>query len=1250
MNVNQVRERLHYLEGGKFQRLCEDFLQREGYEKIDSTGMMYFTDKVTTGTPDILIFQLNNRCSMCEVTTQENNLFTKLKDDIGKCLDYNKTGIQVSSIDSIIICHTKKMSPEESNQLRDICRPLDIELVFYTLSTISLKICNSYPELALRYLDLALDTGQILTPKDFVDVYSNNQMTTAISNEMLFRDECLKSASSKLEQSNFLLVSGSAGVGKTLFCVNLLSKMKKENPALRTYCILDKGADLNPDIDSRLREPGSYLIFIDDANKLNGRLDYFLYLLHDNRDSCQYRIVASVRDYACESLRNHITKMTEVKEQKLEILNDEQITELTEKLFGITNSSFTERICKISKGNPRLAFMASNVVVKEKSLIVLQNVIRLYHNYFKNYESVLDVLKNKDLLKTAGVLCYLRKVDRQNKGQMEVISGDFDISEEEFWEGVRYLHDLELVNLCEGSVAAVSDQILSTYLFYQAVFVEKVLPLNLLINRLFPVYADRLKDALFPVIDSFDQSEIIKEIRKEVYVTFEIYKKCNSEKNTLDFLEYFWFALPDETLLYLRNFINALSNDDIDWKQEDYSLSTQYTDEIKPVKLLASYRWSTMDRLKISQELLFSFLEKKPDALGCVITLIKDSYSIKREDVKRGFYAHRDMLEVLKQKEGYLYARLLIILASTFLEEEFTETCMNSENIVTIYTLQPEPDEYLKPLREDFFRELARMYNEPDLKGHVQKVLWSYAEKTGYFNPILAKEDFDIFCKNIVPVLNKESLEDCLLIDKLCFRMNRREGADFPEDLKEGFAHKGVLICHLLFEDRDELRSLKLNCNEYYEFRLKRLGDYFSSAADKDLIEFLDLCKDLYSSMPEGRDRDHSLKQGVGLALMAVSSISGELYIKLVVLYQKYQDLFYLDPLVIVKDLLGKTTVDHVWQIITSADYSSKDSWMGRYFHLLDPEEISISVVDNFKEYITKCDSTSLSFLNLDFLLNFTEKDPDIIRYTVLLLVERTSEEIYCAGPLVYLFWNTSKLFNRWFEYLSDEEVQKTYVSGLRYERQYFDCEGVALQILVERDVGFLMRFIDEICKLDKSRSAQSLVSSLDFLWGRENSLEEIESVGRHIFEIEECIFVSKVELFRELFKIDSGEDDHKESKKEFLRYSVERNKHEPDFISFLFSIAKKFDDGFRKELFAIFLKLNNNFSDMQKVNYSLTINSWSGSKVPVLEREKQFLETLLPLLGSTELLEHKLLIRKEIEAKEIEIVEEKKNDFMGRV
>lgn len=81
-----------------------------------------------------------------------------------------------------------------------------------------------------------------------------------------------------------------------------------------------------------------------------------------------------------------------------------------------------------------------------------------------------------------------------------------------------------------------------------------------------------------------------------------------------------------------------------------------------------------------------------------------------------------------------------------------------------------------------------------------------------------------------------------------------------------------------------------------------------------------------------------------------------------------------------------------------------------------------------------------------------------------------------------------------------------------------------------------------------------------------------------------------------------------------------------------------------------VLLEYNQNIKLFKKIRFSRLPQSWSGSLVPHLEKEKQFLLKILPYLNKITLLNHKAYIEELISHKEQEIEREKKRDFVNMV
>ena len=104
--ITDIKAKINVLEGGAFQELCDALLARKGYEAIHAYGMQAGTMKTTKGNPDTYFNSKNGKYVFVAYTTQKDNLFEKAKEDIEKCLNPKKTGVQEKDIEEIIFCHT----------------------------------------------------------------------------------------------------------------------------------------------------------------------------------------------------------------------------------------------------------------------------------------------------------------------------------------------------------------------------------------------------------------------------------------------------------------------------------------------------------------------------------------------------------------------------------------------------------------------------------------------------------------------------------------------------------------------------------------------------------------------------------------------------------------------------------------------------------------------------------------------------------------------------------------------------------------------------------------------------------------------------------------------------------------------------------------------------------------------------------------------------------------------------------------
>ncbi len=212
--------------------------------------------------------------------------------------------------------------------------------------------------------------------------------------------------------------------------------------------------------------------------------------------------------------------------------------------------------------------MAASVSKEQDSLESIYDVTSIYDEYFSNIKEDLEAFNHDNMLLTIAVVSFFRVIDRSNSHQVELIEKAFNISIDDLWKCVEELNHLEIFDLYENEVVKVSDQILSTYLFYKIVFVDKKIPIEMFLEHFFPQYKQKVVEVLNPLLSTFDSKYIINVLKEPVNQIWNKYLK--DESSLYDVMSVFWFLKQTDILIYFKNKIDGLEVEEIDIDNIDF--------------------------------------------------------------------------------------------------------------------------------------------------------------------------------------------------------------------------------------------------------------------------------------------------------------------------------------------------------------------------------------------------------------------------------------------------------------------------------------------------------------------------------------------------------------------------------------------------------------------------------------------------------------------------------------------------------
>jgi len=690
--------------------------------------MSKLNQKVVKGTPDTLIALPNGKYILAEYTTQQSGICAKFMDDLGKCFDEAKTGIPVEKIERIILCHNSRLKPEEINTLVEECQRHGCNLDLVGIGPLSHDLYQKFPGLARDYLGVEVDSGQIVSPTEFVTSYNKSALATPLNTAFRFRESEIKQTLEALESHDLVIVSGKVGVGKSRLALEAISTFVKANPEFNAKCIFNRAVDLFEDIQVYFTPPGNHIIFVDDANRVSG-FEHVLRLLHNQNQERKAKVVVTVRDYALDKVREKALPYGGGTEVILAALTDEQINQLVSEEYEIRNQLYLSRISDIAKGNPRLAIMAARVAVRENTLQSINDVSALYDEYFSTIRREFEELHDKSLLKIAGVIAFFRAVDRSNDELMQAIKDAFDLSPEDFWAGAQRLHELEVVDMYEDEVVRASDQVLATYFFYLAFFKEPALSFAALLEHFFPPYLHRIVDALNPLLNAFDGKALSDQMQQHVTATWERLEASDKEEELQQLMQLFWFLKETDILLYLHKQIAALHSEPVPPSELNFKANANFGSP-SVLSLLRVFGSASKDSVQMALELLLDYLAKRPKDLPYVLHLLTEDFCYRPTSHLIGFEAESTVINTLwkraQEPEADLFKLVYLVIAAHYLRTHFDRHESKSHLTVSIIQFDLPITPALIALRQTIWQGLFTLYRLPHLRKQVLDFLHTY--------------------------------------------------------------------------------------------------------------------------------------------------------------------------------------------------------------------------------------------------------------------------------------------------------------------------------------------------------------------------------------------------------------------------------------------------------------------------------------------------------------------------------------------
>jgi hypothetical protein len=1249
--INQIQNRIRELEGGAFQKLADAYIHKKGYNHINSIGSVIGSDKVRKGTPDTLVSLPNGKFVFAEYTTQKDDVYDKLNSDFDKCLSEDKTGVPIERIEEVVFCHTSTLSAKEENALVEKAQKHGIKISTFGIGPISYDLYQKYPGLSRDFLGVEVDTGQIIPPDEFIASWNKSRLATRLDTSFHFRDEEVKIILQGIEGGSLFFVSGRAGVGKSKLVLECCKRFQQSHPKYDVLCIFNRGPDLFEDLRVYFSESGAFLIFVDDANRIS-RFEYIVQLLQNQREDQTIKVIATVRDYALNKVLEAAQSYEAYAHLELQPFEDKEIKQLIDKEYGIRNQLYLDRIADIAKGNPRLAIMAAEVAKRENTLHSINNVSALYEEYFASIRRDLEDLSQQFLLKVAGIISFLGAVDRFNEDMMRVIKDAFGISVAEFWEATHRLHSLEVVDMYEDEVVRSSDQVLATYLFYLSFFKDRSIDFATLLEHYFPRFWDRLVDSINPVLNAFETDLIIKTMSPSVNEAWEKMVDSGNQIGLLHLMEVFWFVKPTDTLLSIRNKIDVLEKESTDLSRIEFEPKSEIPSP-SILSILSLFKYSDEASFSTSLELLFNYLDKRPNELPQILHILIERFGFKHISYIHKYSVQRNVIDMLWERtedgKRHIFSKGFITVAKKYLRTHFSTSESKSRRTINMirFDLRSTPDLLL--LRQSIWERLFQLYRLEEFKQSVFDALQDYC--TSRYE-IRDSEIVSADSKMVIPFLEAEldsrNYLHCTLFQSYLDFLEDRNVA-FDNSFRDRFVNENFRLSELLTMDWAEKRNLEMDHQSYRNYKKAKIYEYFSGYRFENYVQFFESCVEIQPSLNQ-KHISFQFRNGILDVLSNLAEQNKDLYSKIIAHYLKIGDPFKLNPILLVEKLVNALGSTRALEIIEQPAYSSKRVWLFSYHQSLSQSDINYDSLIQLINLYRDAEYFELP-KDFDFLLKYLQIDNRVIAEITKIIINKAEKNPQYGYALSMLFNPHTEINKRIIDVFSSnlDLLKSAYFAVLKTE-QHADYDGNTFNRILSLDSQFIIEYIDHMYETKKWLSRYDDTRDYSFLWKREDYLTVMASASEKVYKREQEKGSFSYTFLEAFFGIESNHQttpDVEERQNNFFNEMIKLHHKESDYMELIFSVISELEPERRIPFIVIFLNLNQSFEDFQRLPLESSSRGWTGSAVPMHQRRMEFFESLLPLFNKVDFLQHKKSIEKQIEYIQKEIEREKKRDFI---
>lgn len=1178
--INTIQNAIKQKEGGAFHKLADDYIYKKwNYTNIQSFGIQAGTDKSIKGIPDTYVEHDDGTYTLFMYGTS-NDSTTKLEQDLRDVLTSDKLSLEKDKIREVVLFHTKVRLPISTVEHLKAIEP-NIKVKFVGLDTLAQDLNQHFGSIAKDHLGISVNSGQILDMEDFVREYDKNQVMAPLDIEFQVREKELAELSKKIAKNKAILVTGKSGVGKTKLVLEAVHSFKTRG--FIPKFVKNNGLPLHEDFEMEIDQDEKYILIFDDVNQTSD-LEAILNDLSTSYPNV--KIIATVRDYQKEKFKESFLRFNEFEEYVLKEFSKADLREILKESLNINNQDVQDKIIEIAKGNVRIAVLAAKLARQE--LQSIKTVIGIFRAHF-NPIIQKNELTSEDI-KTLFVIAFFNKVQTDVDAETKKMLREIKLDEAQFESSIQKLRTRELIDFYLG-IATISDQSFRDYILQYILLNQKSINLKNVIDLFFEHSSEATTYVLRTLLALFSSEEDGKYIIDAANTSWN-----EAPENLQDaYLQSFYGLNYPKSLRIIKSKLDSYEDREFEITEEFFN-KNENNNRISTSELeILSGLYNSPYRVQAIQ-LMVSFLKKRP-------ALFMDVYFAMKKFIYSSQNIYTDDLELVKQlmemrsDAEWNFDYLIIKIIEQLLKVTTERIQPNDVSSITIVTIRLQLTSDNKELRATLWESLSELYKTIEYRPYIHEVLlgvdWRTHESLDldimqydfdciiqYFDEHWQSIDFEQM--NVLYHLYSQGKEHGLVIDSRYRRFSDHT------DFKSYFAL--VLLSQMERNlDSESEKISKINAIT---------GNYNLSDFEKLFTVAARLVK---------LENGHR-KYLVGNALRLIIESSNQPILKLLDVYFDYGSPFSAEVNAIVYKLSAEER-KNILEILQKYEFEDKNSWLNAIWDATHEDDITQELAAEFVEYVKSQQNYQYPiFPSIDAILNFKKFVPNILLLVAEQAVFLSEKNQYVVHDLLIRHHlDPAKIVELFSEDM--DLLEKLYLRGIGVA--WFDHEEKILIEILNRDEYFWKKYVQELdhnAEISIGRVGHAvfpkiwLLDNYDILISQAFELLVLKTNKYVFYETYESIFETNNAVAEErriewiCRYIKTQHDDDIRMKSLFSNYISTQS--EADKLHYWEVFLSKKDD-----------------INLFKTMALLPVHSqWSGSEVPIIDRQIHFIQKLIEL------------------------------------